>query len=258
MSSTPASPVSPPRSLANRVLGVWRLLAGLTVLGVGAGLWGLFLIPLLPWRLQRIRACNHFGTIVGSRIARISGARVHTSGMENAAGPAIFVSNHTSTLDLFVAMWLSPLGTVGVAKKEIIWTPFLGQLYLLSGHLRIDRGRSEKAKRSLGALAKLVHEKGLSIFIWPEGTRSKNGQRKPFKKGAFHLALSTGLPIVPMVVKGAHQSWPQASLTPIGGDVHITFLPPMSTADWHADTLDAHVRDVEAAFDAALGAQAAV
>lgn len=235
------------------VLETWlRLSLGLAWLALCSLAFALLLLVALPSRVTRIRISNVYGTFVGRGCAWLSGSTFTIGGEEHARGPAIFVSNHTSLLDIFLGIWLSPPGTCGVGKKEVVYYPLFGQFYLLSGNLRIDRGRRERAVASLRALATFVRAHGLSVFIWPEGTRSPSGRLSPFKKGAFHVALATGLPVVPMVVAGAHRAWENRSLRLRPTRVDVTFLPPIDTHAWREETLAAHIHEVEACFAAHL------
>lgn len=234
-----------------------------SLLRIGAGLVWVFacstaflvaLFALLPSRPARIKVGNVYGSFIGKGCAWLTGSRYTIAGREHAdpSRPAIYVANHASMIDIFLGAWLSPTGTCGVAKKEIVFYPFFGQFYWLAGHLRIDRGNRDSAVASLTSLAELVKRHALSIFIWPEGHRSRDGRLRPFKKGAFHLALSTGLPIVPMVIAGSHRGWEVHSLRLCRADVDVTFLPPIDTSGWSRDTLDEHIAEVERTFAAAL------
>lgn len=146
--------------------------------------------------------------------------------------PAIYVVNHTSLMDLFIVLRFMPYGSVGVMKKEVIFYPFFGQLYLLSGHLRLDRGHHAAAIASMRSLADLVHRARLSIVISPEGTRARDGRLLPFKRGMAHLAIQTGLPIVPIVIHGAHQAWRSDSLSVKGGSILVEVLAAVDTGAW--------------------------
>lgn len=225
--------------------GLALLLMALAAFGFGA-----VMLLLLPSRVLRVRLGNLFGKTVSRLIMRITGCPVTVEGSEhlNPARPAIYVSNHTSALDIFVCSWLAPWGTVGVAKREIVYYPFFGQLYLLSGHLRIDRGQTEAAKASMKRLGDLVQQKRLSIFLWPEGTRSRDGRLQPFKKGMAHLALQTGLPIVPLVVRGAHKAWVKNSLKLARVPIHVQVLPAIDTSHWSTRDLERCTRQVHDAF----------
>jgi lysophosphatidate acyltransferase len=228
-----------------------KLSVGFVFMGIGGTFFLLVCLLLLPFRVARIKACNVFGKTVGRAIMWVSGCRLTWKGTEHldASRPAIYISNHTSSLDVFMGMWLSPMGTVGIAKKEVIYYPFLGQLYLLSGHLRIDRSSPRKAVQSLKDLATYVKDNRLSIFLWPEGTRSRTGRlKRPFKKGFGHLALQTGLPIVPVVVKGAQRSWVKGELKLRASDIEIEVLPPVDTSGWTKRKLAEHLAEVEQMF----------
>ncbi len=231
-----------------------RYTVGLCLMALMVVVFAVGCTLLLPWRVARIKLCNHFGHLIGRSILAITGTRIigDPKAAANAAGPAIYVSNHTSPLDIFLGIWLAPLGTCGVAKKEVVYYPFFGQLYLVSGHLRIDRkdrGSAIEALRDIGAL---VRNNGLGIWIWPEGTRSADGRLRAFKKGFAHLALATGLPVVPIAVEGAHRIWRKNSFLLHPGDVRVTVLPAIATTDWKLDTLDEHIASVQQALNDAL------
>lgn len=212
------------------------------------------LVPLLPWRIKRIHFTNFLGTVMGSGILKISGCTVRVHGQEHVhrSRPAIYAANHTSIFDAFTSIWLSPTGTVGVAKKQIIYYPFYGIAWVLAGHLLIDRGRTAAAKASLRKMGQFVKDKGLHLFILPEGTRAANGRLLPLKKGVIHMALQTGLPIVPMVTVGAHKAWLKGSLLLRKVPIDITFLPPIDTSSWSEETIDEHLEELRQAFVDAL------
>lgn len=233
-----------------RLKSIIKLIIGLISMGISAGILLLFLILFLPFRGIRIRACNLFGKIMGPYFIWLVGCKIKVNGKEHLdrKRPAIYVSNHTSVMDVFIAMWLAPFGTVGVAKKEILTSPFFGQAYLLSGHLWIDRKQTQKTVASLKKLAKVVRCKGLSIFIWPEGTRSQTGRLQPFKKGLVHLALQTGLPVVPAIVQDACRCWEKKTLTIRGVNIKVDILPPIDTGNWSLERMEEALEEVHAQF----------
>ncbi len=236
--------------MGNDLAGWLRLLAGLVVIAVNTTICMAICVLLLPWRVARIKTCNYYGKITGPMVMKISGCPLTFEGTEHLdpKRPAIYVSNHTSIVDIFLAIWLSPVGTVGVAKKQVIYYPFFGLLYLLSGHLRIDRGKSAKAKASLAKLGAYVRAKRLSIFLWPEGTRSETGRLLPFKKGVIYLAEQTKLPIVPVVVAGAHEAWVKNSLKIAPVPIRVTVLPAIDTTGWTGETAAEHLAVLQEAF----------
>ncbi|XP_075481310.1 1-acyl-sn-glycerol-3-phosphate acyltransferase-like [Primulina tabacum] len=109
----------------------------------------------------------------------ILGNPIKIEGAEYSSEMAIYISNHASPIDIFLVMWLTPTGTIGIAKKEIISYPLIGQLYVLANHLRIDRSNPTAAIESMKEVANAIVKNDLSLIIFPEGTRSKNGRLLP-------------------------------------------------------------------------------
>lgn len=235
---------------------VLTLLLGGLIFFVAAGVSLPLLILLLPSRKWRVMACNAWGKVVGPAILRIAGWDVEVQGAEHldAARPAIYASNHTSNIDIFLAIWLAPFGAVGVAKREVAFVPVFGQMYLLSGHLLIDRGRHARAVAAMDRLVAAVRRHRLSIWIWPEGTRSPDGRLKPLKRGLYHLGAQTGLPVVPIVVQGAHRLWPKKGWLLRRGRVRVRVLPPVSTEAWPEMEAEAGLSEVHRAMLRALPA----
>ena len=133
--------------------------------------WSLFSISLmlicLPFRTIRIRLGNFTGKIIGPFITRIAGTRIKYSNYKRISEtkPAIYVMNHASALDVFVAMALCPYGGCGIGKKEIIKIPFFGLVYWLSGHLLIDRSNHQKAISSMNELSSFVKKNYYSFYF---------------------------------------------------------------------------------------------
>ena len=238
----------------NKISLSLRFIIGFTWLSF----WSLFSIILmvvfLPFRNLRIRLGNFTGKIIGPFITRIAGTKINYSNYDkiHETNPAIYVMNHASALDIFVGMALCPYGACGVGKKEIIKIPFFGLVYWLSGHLLIDRSNREKAIKSMNHLSNVVKRNNLSIWIWPEGTRSKDGKLLPFKKGFAHLALSTKLPIVPVILHNAHKRWPSKTLDFYPGEVEVDILDSINTSDWNKETIDEHIKEVRDTMAKAL------
>lgn len=203
--------------------------------------WALIMVVLIPWPYERVRQGNIYGHVTGRMLMWILGNPVKIEGAEYNNERAIYISNHASPIDIFLIMWLTPTGTVGIAKKEIIWYPLFGQLYVLANHLRIDRSNPTAAIESMKEVARAVVKNNLSLIIFPEGTRSKNGRLLPFKKGFVHLALQSRLPIVPMVLTGTHLAWRKGSLHVRPAPLTVKYLPPISTENWKPDNIDDYV-----------------
>ena len=238
----------------NRIRSALALATGFTLVALGAIVTMAVSIPLLPWRATRVRLANFYGKVLGRVVFFLGGIKTEKVGFERLKGqfPAVYVSNHSSTMDGPLAMWVCPYGGAGVAKKELAYIPFFGWLYALSGHLLIDRGNRGKAVASMAKLAEAVKSNDLGIWIWPEGTRSRDGRLQPFKKGFVHLALATGLPVVPVVVTGAQRIWNKGSFVINPASIRIEVLPAIDTSGWSADTVDEHVEAVRQVFEDAL------
>ena len=231
-----------------------RLIVGFVVVMLFASVAIVFAFLVFPSRIKRIQVGNLFGKTVGPILVWLAGCRPVFSNraLLSSQGPAIYVSNHVSILDLMFGMWLTPLGGCGTAKKEIAKVPFFGWLYRLSGHILLDRGDRSRSIATLDAAADFVRRNGVSLWIWPEGTRSRDGRLSPFKKGFVHLALATGLPVVPVVVHNAHHRWPADPFAIYPGDLQIEVLEKIDTTDWQGDRVSEQAQHVHDIFVAAL------
>lgn len=223
-----------------------RIGAGLVATGALVAAMTPILVLLLPWRVGRIRVTNAFGSLIGKSVMWCAGSEIRVEGLEHVSAdrPAIYACNHTSILDAFTTIWLTPSGTVGVAKKEVFYYPFYGQAWWLAGHLFVDRKQTAKAKAALAKTGELIRRHGLHVCILPEGTRSRDGRLLPFKKGIVHLALQTRLPIVPMVTIGLQDAWKKSTLSLRPSKVKIVFLPPISTEGWSEEDMDAQIEAI--------------
>jgi 1-acyl-sn-glycerol-3-phosphate acyltransferase len=142
--------------------------------------------------------------------------------------PCIFISNHQDNLDIFPGAFCLPDRTVSIGKKDILWIPFFGLYYWLSGNILIDRKNKRSAFETMDVAAKTIKEKNISVWIMPEGTRSRGRGLLPFKKGPFITAIKAGVPIVPFawsnyVGKINFNKWHS-------GTILMETLPPISTA----------------------------
>lgn len=114
----------------------------------------------------------------------------------------VFVANHESALDIPLAFALLPYHMVAITKKELKKIPIFGWVLAMSGFIFVDRSRHEKAMASLDAAAESLKNNPRSILLFPEGTRSTDGQIKTFKKGGLMLGAKAGLRVVPMACCG--------------------------------------------------------
>ncbi|HAZ14994.1 MAG: hypothetical protein A2X86_21935 [Bdellovibrionales bacterium GWA2_49_15] len=114
-------------------------------------------------------------------------------------GPAVYMSNHQNNLDIFPGAAFVLPRTVLLGKREVKWIPIFGQFFWLSGNIFIDRNNPKKAKASMQAVTKNITEKKISVWLMPEGTRSRGRGLLPFKRGGFITAVEAQVPIVPIV-----------------------------------------------------------
>ena len=140
----PVEPSSTPHGTVSLILRF--TVVALVMIPVSVLYWALCLL-LLPWRSLRIQAGNLYGKIIGRTVQRMMGIvpEIHHFEKRDAARPAIYLMNHTATIDMWIGMWFCPWRGCGMAKKEIVKVPVFGQAYWLSGHLLLDRGNREKA-----------------------------------------------------------------------------------------------------------------
>jgi putative phosphoserine phosphatase/1-acylglycerol-3-phosphate O-acyltransferase len=168
--------------------------------------------------------------------------------------PAVFVFNHQSNIDPIVVMKLVRHGVTGVAKAEAKKIPLFGPMFQLGGVAFVERGNSSQAREALEpAVAKIIDDR-LSLLISPEGTRSRTPRLGPFKKGAFHIAMQAGVPMVPIVLRGAGEVLRRGDRTIRQGAVEVVVLPPVDTSDWRPETVAEHVEQVRGDFERTLAA----
>ena len=166
--------------------------------------------------------------------------------------PAVFIYNHQCSADSIIVPKVLERDFVGVAKKEAAEAPLYGSFMKAVGTVLIDRSDSAQAKADLEPAMKALRE-GQSIVIAPEGTRSNSTQLGAFKKGAFHIAMQAGVPIVPFVVHNAIDIAPPGAKVYRAATVEVEVLPPISTDGWTAANLESNIGKVRSLFLERLG-----
>jgi len=191
-------------------------------------------------------------TLAGELGSVLAGVRLDVHGAENlATRPAVFLFNHQSQLDVLVLAKLLRGGFTGVAKKELANSPGFGLMFRLADVAFVDRQDNAQARKALEPAVQKLHE-GISLVIAPEGTRSATPALGPFKKGAFHVAMQAGVPIVPIVIRNSGELMWRGATTIRSGTVQIAVLPPIATDGWDAAGLDQHIREVRGQYLATL------
>ena len=166
----------------------------------------------------------------------LSGVRVELRGLQNLqpGQSYVIVANHLSQFDIFALYGYLGVDFRWVMKQELRRVPVIGFCCELLGHVFIDRSNPAQAIASLNQ-ARAQLSNGTSIVFFPEGTRSRDGQLKPFKKGAFKMAQDLALPILPVTLSGTDQVLPAGSLQLRPGHVAIT-LHPALPVQGHSET----------------------
>jgi len=220
---------------------------GAALAGLGGAVAAAVGLGLLT-RSRRSAANLAIGT--GSEAAlALAGVQLNVRGEENlwSTRPAVFVFNHQSSLDALIVGSLLRRDITAVAKKEAARDPRFAPIGLLTDVAYIDRANSAKARSALAPVVEKIRN-GVSLAIAPEGTRTPTPRLAPFKKGAFHIAMQTGVPIVPIVIRNAGELMWRGSSVVHSGTVDVVVLPPVSTDGWRADELDRHIEAVRRAY----------
>jgi len=198
---------------------------------VGASLYGLALALV---RRDRSSVAYDYARRMGQMMQPALGVRgVRVEGEEylHAHRPCIYIVNHQSYFDVPVLASVYPLGTVVIAKKEIRSIPFFGWLFVRTGNILIDRADRQQAVARLREVSDEIRRRGVSVWIFPEGTRGKTpGELLPFKKGAFQMALAAQVPIVPLVLSPMREVIDTERRRIRPGRMTVRVLEPILTA----------------------------
>jgi len=155
--------------------------------------------------------------------------------------PCIYLGNHQHTIDLFTFSYTLSDRTITLGKKQLKHIPIFGWLYWLSGQILIDRANNERALITLARANDILMQTRLSLFVFPEGTRSRGKGLAPFKKGAFHMAINTGFPLVPVIASDYFKFLKLGEWH--AGTVIMEALDPIPVAGRNADELLAESRE---------------
>ncbi len=206
-----------------RTIFVWSCIVVATlVLGV---------FVLLSYPFDRKGRVGHYYARLWGKVALLANrVKVKVEGMEqlNGKGPYIFMSNHQGYYDIFALLSHLPYQFKWLAKKELFSIPFLGWTMAAVGYISIDRGGTRDTVEAMNNAAQKIQE-GMSVVIFPEGSRSPDGSIQPFKKGGFTLAIKSKVPIVPVAISGSRDIMPKDKLTAAPGEIRILVGDPIET-----------------------------
>ena len=213
--------------------------------GAGAGL-GLGLLNRS--KRQAVDLSLALGTDMGLALAGVDVKVISGAEYLWSARPCLFLINHQSKMDPFLFAKIVRSGFTGVMKAEAKNVPGFGQLFQFADVAFIDRSNITQAKDALAGAVSKLKEEGISIAMSPEGTRSATPALGEFKKGAFHIAMQAGVPIVPVIFRNAGEIQWRGSQTIRPGTVETVVLPPVDTSGWSVRTLNEHVAEVRGMF----------
>jgi len=209
---------------------------------------GSFLAGFPIWALTGSKrdALNFSVSLFADTASALIGLNLKITGEQHlwSHRPAVFIFNHQSNVDLVIVARLMRRDISGVGKREIRDIPVLGRVMEYSGIVLIDRQNSASAIDALNALVDTMRVEGKSVCLSPEGTRASTPRLAKFKKGAFHLAIQAGAPIVPIVIHNSADVQPKGDMICHPGTVDVEVLPPIDTSEWSATSIDAHVAEV--------------
>ena len=157
----------------------------------------------------------------------------------------VYMSNHQSNFDIPVLLAYLPVQFRWLAKAELFKIPIFGRAMRGAGYIKIDRYNQESAFESINEAARKM-KNGVSAMIFPEGTRSRDGNIRSFKKGGFVMAVNASVPIVPIVLKGTWTIMDKSSLRINTGEVSLNILAPIATTGYTRETKDDLIKSVRA------------
>jgi 1-acyl-sn-glycerol-3-phosphate acyltransferase len=190
-------------------------------------------------------AAHKVAHLWGKTMLALSGVSVKVIGAENIPGdtPLIFMANHQSNFDILTVLAHIPMQFRWISKKEVFHTPLMGPAMRKAGYISIDRENRTKAIRSLDDAAEKI-KNGKSVMTFPEGTRSPDGEIKPLKKGLFHLAMRSKVPIIPISIIGSRDIMPKKSLRITPGRITMIIDKPINTSEYDMKDRDKLMKKV--------------
>jgi 1-acyl-sn-glycerol-3-phosphate acyltransferase len=190
------------------------------------------------------------------RLSRwILGLRLEVTGLEHVdrAKTYVFMGNHASFIDGPLLFMLIPQHVRVILKKSIFKLPILGFGMKYVGFVPVDRKRAQRGKEAIEGAARQMKKRKYSFLIFPEGTRSRDGNLAAFRRGGFFLAVESGAPIVPVAIRGTFEIMPKGRFFVKKGRIRVTFRRPIPIQDTDAHDLADLMDKVRTSIQAGLG-----
>jgi 1-acyl-sn-glycerol-3-phosphate acyltransferase len=202
-------------------------------------------VIVLSFFVRSSNPLHKIARLWGKSILAVSRIKVSVKGLSNIdpSSPYIYMANHQSNFDIPVLLGHLTVQFRWLAKMELFKIPIFGRAMRKAGYISIDRYDRKSAFKSLDAAAKKI-KSGVSVLIFPEGTRSRDGKIRPFKKGGFVLAIDSGVPIVPVVIKGTYAIMTKGKFRVNPGHVSMIVHKPIDTAAYTRETKEGLMENV--------------
>ena len=193
---------------------------------------GVFVFITYPFD-RKGRVGHYCARLWGKTALLANRVNVDIKGMEhlNGDGPYIFMSNHQSYYDVFALLGHLPYQFKWLVKKELFSIPYLGWTMAAVGYISVDRGGTRDTVEAMNEAARKIRD-GMSVAIFPEGSRSPDGSIQPFKKGGFTLAIKSKVPIVPIAIAGSGDIMPKNKFTVASGEIRMLMDRPIETENY--------------------------
>ena len=206
-----------------RTIFVWSCIV---LFGLIFGVFAILSYPFDP----KGRLGHHCAKLWGKVCLLANGVHLEMEGLEHLhkEGPYVFMSNHQGSYDIFSLLGYLPFQFKWLVKKELFLIPVLGWGMAAVGYISIDRAGTRETVEAMNKAARKIRE-GMSVVIFPEGSRSPDGSIQPFKKGGFTLAVKSKVPIVPIAIAGSREINPKDKMTVSPGNIRIRIGQPIET-----------------------------
>jgi 1-acyl-sn-glycerol-3-phosphate acyltransferase len=188
---------------------------------------------------------HRFGGMWGRSILFAGRVRVAVKGLSriDPFRSYIYMPNHQSNFDIPVLLGHLPVQFRWLAKAELFKIPIFGYAMKKAGYISIDRSKGRSAVKSLARAADAIRN-GTSVVIFPEGTRSQDGRIMPFKQGGFIIGVDSGVPIVPVIIRGTREIMPKDRISIKSGEVTLEIKEPVESSGYTRKTRDVLMQKV--------------
>jgi 1-acyl-sn-glycerol-3-phosphate acyltransferase len=212
-------------------ISIWVVLATF-VLGL--------VVIVLSFFVKSGKPMHKIARLWGRSILVVSRIKVTVEGLSNidARRPYIYMPNHQSNFDIPVLLGHLTVQFRWLAKAELFKIPIFGRAMRKAGYISIDRNNRRSAIESLQVAAEKIKQ-GVSVLIFPEGTRSRDGTIRPFKKGGFVTAIDSGVPIIPVIIQGTRAIMTKGKFRMNPGHIRMLIHEPIDTSGYTRETKEA-------------------